>query len=241
VPSTSGWPAWPIITISRTARAHLLDLDVDLRHERARGVENAQTRALRLGAHALRDTDARRTRRCFRRDLVELLDEHRALALRIVDDELVVHDLVPDVDRRAVARERLLDDRDRAIDSGAEATRVASRTLHHAPFVASAAIAPRPAKAVDDEQRRADGDRTVGDIERRIRPLGVVEQQEVDHFAQRQTIDQIAHARRRGSAPGPHCTARFPPRRNSTTITTARRTAIAASSQRCHPTRRPGS
>ena len=38
------------------------------------------------------------------RHLVELLDEHRALALQLFDHVAVVHDLVADIDRRAVAR-----------------------------------------------------------------------------------------------------------------------------------------
>ena len=50
-------------------------------------------------------------------------DEHRALGLEAVDDELVVDDLVADIDRRAVALERELDDPDRAVDAGAEAAR----------------------------------------------------------------------------------------------------------------------
>ena len=45
-------------------------------------------------------------------------------ALQVVDDEPVVHDLVAHVDRRAELRERLLDDRDRAVDAGAEAARI---------------------------------------------------------------------------------------------------------------------
>ena len=45
------------------------------------------------------------------------------LALSAVDDELVVDDLVADIDRRAIALERQLDDADRAVDAGAKAAR----------------------------------------------------------------------------------------------------------------------
>ena len=55
--------------------------------------------------------------------LVQLAHEHRALRLQAVDDELVVDDLVADIDRRAVALERQLDDADGAVDAGAEAAR----------------------------------------------------------------------------------------------------------------------
>ena len=61
---------------------------------------------------------------------VELLDEHRALRLQVVDDEPVVDDLVAHVDRRAELRERLLDDRDRAVDAGAEAARIGEQDVH---------------------------------------------------------------------------------------------------------------
>ena len=115
------------------------------------------------------------------------------MALQIVDDELVVHDLVPHVDRRAELRERLLDDRDRAIDAGAEAARIGEQDVdHQRSFRARADRRVAGAEAVEDEQRRADGDRAVGDVERRIRPSGVVEQQEIDDLAQRQAIAEVA-------------------------------------------------
>ena len=55
--------------------------------------------------------------------LVELVDEDRTLGLQAFDHEAVVHDLVPDIDRPAVALEGALDDLDGAIDAGAEAAR----------------------------------------------------------------------------------------------------------------------
>ena len=47
-------------------------------------------------------------------------------------------------------------------------------------------------KAVDDERRRAAGDRAVGDVERRIVPVAPMEQQEVDDVAERKAVVQIA-------------------------------------------------
>src|SRR5258706_27642 len=61
--------------------------------------------------------------------LGELLDEHRALGAQVVDDELVVHDLVAHIDRRAVELERALDDGDRPIDARAEAARLGEQDL----------------------------------------------------------------------------------------------------------------
>src|ERR1043166_6021006 len=57
-----------------------------------------------------------------RRDLVELVDEPRALGAQPLDHVPVVHDLMPHVDRRAVFLQRALDNLDRALYPGAEAT-----------------------------------------------------------------------------------------------------------------------
>ncbi len=55
-----------------------------------------------------------------RRDLGQLVDEMRALGPQPLDHVAVVHDLVADIDRRAVFLERPFDDLDRALDAGAE-------------------------------------------------------------------------------------------------------------------------
>jgi hypothetical protein len=65
--------------------------------------------------------------RIARRDFVEFVDEDRALPLEAFDHVLVVHDLVTNIDRRAVARERLLDHVDGAHDAGAEPARRAQK------------------------------------------------------------------------------------------------------------------
>ena len=54
------------------------------------------------------------------RDLVDLVDEMRALGAQPLDDMAVVHDLVADIDRRTVFFERALDDLDRPFDPGTE-------------------------------------------------------------------------------------------------------------------------
>ena len=159
------------------------------------------------------------------------------LRLQVVDDELVVHDLVAHVDRRAVLRERLLDDRDRAVDAGAEAARIGEQDVHQRLLSGRAASAPRAplAEAVEDQQRRADGDRAVGDVERRPRPARVVEQQEVDDLAEREAIAEVAERaaqdQREAGAEQRGCRRAAA----ATTITTAAATAIAAKNQRCQP------
>ena len=52
--------------------------------------------------------------------LVELIDEDRPPLFQPLDHIAVVDDLMADIDRRSIARQRLLDDLDRAIDAGAE-------------------------------------------------------------------------------------------------------------------------
>ncbi len=54
------------------------------------------------------------------RNLIELVDEDRALGLEIVDHEFVVHDFVAHIDRRAIERQRPLDDVDGPHHPGAE-------------------------------------------------------------------------------------------------------------------------
>ena len=83
-------------------------------------------------------------------------DEDRALPLEALDHVLVVDDLVPHIDRRAVHRERLLDGVDRPHDACAEAARRAEqdgegRLRHGSPgvptplLVSSRQMAPRTA------------------------------------------------------------------------------------------------
>jgi len=76
------------------------------------------------------------------RDFGELLDEHRALRPQVIDDEPVVHDLVPHVDRPAEFRECLFDDGDGAVDAGAEAARIGQEDFHDELFALPAG-APR--------------------------------------------------------------------------------------------------
>jgi hypothetical protein len=110
--------------------AHLGDLDVHLGHQRAGRVEHGEAAARRLGLHRLRDAVRREHDGRAARHSVEFVDEHRALALQVLDDGPVVHDLVAHVDRRTVLSERLLDDRDRAIDAGTESAGVGEQDVH---------------------------------------------------------------------------------------------------------------
>ena len=101
-----------------------LGLAVDLRHQRAGRIDDSRgPRSLGRGGHRLGHAMGREHDRPVVRNLVELVDEDRAQIAQPVDDEAVVDDLMPDIDGRAEALERQLDDLDRAVDAGAETAR----------------------------------------------------------------------------------------------------------------------
>jgi hypothetical protein len=100
-----------------------LRLTMHLGDERTGGVEKVETTFRRLGRHRLRHAMGREDHRHPVRNLIQFGDEDRALRLQAVDHELVMDDLVPDVDRRAILLDRQLDDPDRPVDSGAETAR----------------------------------------------------------------------------------------------------------------------
>ena len=67
---------------------------------------------------------------CAVGNLVDLLDEDGTLGAQVIDDEAIVYDLVPHVDRRAQRLERALDDLDGPVDAGAEAPWIGQQDLH---------------------------------------------------------------------------------------------------------------
>ena len=123
VPITSGWPAWPISRISRPRRKWISA-------SRCTFVTSGQVASIammcwpRLLLHGARHAvGGEHHRRVAVGDFAQLLDEDRALGLEALDHVAVVDDLVADVDRRPVKRERPLDGVDGAHDAGAEAAR----------------------------------------------------------------------------------------------------------------------
>ena len=113
------------------ALRHAHGLDVDLRHERAGGVDHAQAACVRAlahrGRHAMRAEDEERALRHVRR----IVDEDRALGAQALHDVPVVDDLVAHVDRRvrsfSSASSTMLDG---AVDAGAEAARMREQDIH---------------------------------------------------------------------------------------------------------------
>ena len=94
-------------------------LVVHLGHQRAGGVDGAQLAGPGLLVHDRGDAVRGEDDGGALGHLVVLLDEDRATVLQGLDHVLVVHDLLADVDRRAVGLQRLLDRDDRAVDAGA--------------------------------------------------------------------------------------------------------------------------
>ena len=110
--------------------AHLRNFDVDLGDERASGIEHDETAGIGIGAHRLGYAVRGKHDRGAGGNFVQLLDEHGAFRLEVVDDELVVDDFMAHVDRCAELRERLLDNGNRAVDAGAETTRIGQYDIH---------------------------------------------------------------------------------------------------------------
>jgi hypothetical protein len=100
--------------------------DVHLGHQWAGGVEDFQATAGRLGAHRLGNTVGTEDDDDVVRHLVQFLDKDRAACAQVFDDELVVHHFVAHVDRRPEDFQGAVDDFDRPVHAGAEATGLAS-------------------------------------------------------------------------------------------------------------------
>ncbi len=102
--------------------AHLGDFDMHLGNEWAGRIENTQAARFGITTHALRYAMRRENQRTAGGYIVEFFDEYGTFVTQVFDDELVMHDFVAHVDRRAVDFECALDDGDGALDASAEAT-----------------------------------------------------------------------------------------------------------------------
>ena len=100
-----------------------LHLAVHLGDQRTGRVRMHELAPLGFGRHTLGHAMRREDDHRAVRHLVQLADEDRTQPLQLVDHMPVVDDLVPHIDRRPVLPQRLLDDRDGALDPGTEAAR----------------------------------------------------------------------------------------------------------------------
>ena len=106
-----------------------LGLHMDLRHQRAGGVEEQHLPRLRLGRHRLGHPVGGEHHGPVGRRLVQLFNKDRAQGLQPVDHVAVVDDFVPHIDRRAVFLDRPLDDLDRSVNTRAEPARAGQQDL----------------------------------------------------------------------------------------------------------------
>ncbi len=105
-------------------------LAMHLGDQRTGGVEREQVAARRfLGNRARHAMRRKNHRRAGIGNLVEFLDENRALGAQAVDHVAVVHDFVAHIDRRPVNRERPLHRFDGAHHAGAKSARRAQQNL----------------------------------------------------------------------------------------------------------------
>ena len=110
--------------------AHARHFDMHLGHQRTGGVEHGQPARLGLVAHRLRNPVGAEDKDAAGRHVGKFFDEHRALGLEAIHHEFVVHHFVAHVDRRAMQRQRALDDLDGAVHPGAKTTRIGKQQFH---------------------------------------------------------------------------------------------------------------
>ena len=80
-------------------------LAVNLGHQRAGRIQREEIAPFRLARDRLRHAMGRKHHRSVGfRDFFEFLDENRALGAQAIHHITIVHDLVPDIDRRAIER-----------------------------------------------------------------------------------------------------------------------------------------
>ena len=131
VPTTSGWPAWPMSTISRPRAEMDLRLAMHLGDQRAGGVEMEEiARACAASGTALATPWAEKITGWSVSGISSSSSTNTApFAFRLVDHIAVVDDLVAHIDRRPELLQRQFDDLDRPVDAGAEAARRAKQDI----------------------------------------------------------------------------------------------------------------
>jgi len=134
-----------------------LSLAMDFRDERTGRIHELQAPVARVGGNGLGDAVRRKNDRSVIRNLIKLRHKNRAHVLEPIDHEAVMDDLVAHVDRGAETLERKLDDLDRAVDAGAEATGGCDQQAKgwravHCPGRCKASLAGFEAASYDDSR-----------------------------------------------------------------------------------------
>ena len=121
---TSGWPAWPISTISQALLVMRSRLNMHLGDQRAGGIEVEHVAGLGGCRHRLRHPVCRKDHGGIGfGDLVQLLHKNGAFGLQGLHHVTVVDDLVAHIDGRPELLQRQFDDLDGAVDTGTKAAR----------------------------------------------------------------------------------------------------------------------
>ena len=112
-------------------------LDMDLRHQRTGGVNNLQPALLGPVTDRRRNPMRGINNPGAFRDLIQLIDEDRALLRQISHNIAVMNDFLADVDRRAKGIQRNLDDVDGTHNTCAKAARLEKKNSLGFRFVAA--------------------------------------------------------------------------------------------------------
>ena len=124
VPTTSGWPAWPMSRISQALLVVPGGLDMHLEDQRAGGIEHEHV-AL-LGGRRDRFGDP-----VCRKDhglvglwyVVQFFHKNGTFGLQGINDKSIVNNLMAHVDGGAIFGQSQFDDLDGPVDAGAEPAR----------------------------------------------------------------------------------------------------------------------
>ncbi|RMP78165.1 hypothetical protein ALQ17_05359, partial [Pseudomonas fluorescens] len=120
-----------LATITAVAR----DFDVHLGDQWAGSIEDFQAAACRFGTHRLGNTVGAEDDDHIVRYLIQLFDKDGAAGAQVFDHEFVVDDFMTHVNRRPEDFQGAVDDFDRPVHTGAEATGVGEFDLHAVPRV----------------------------------------------------------------------------------------------------------
>ena len=109
------------------------DFHMDFSYQRAGSVENRQVTTLRFVAYCLRNPVGGENQDRAVRHFANLFDKNRPTLAQAIDDVAIMDNLVTNVDRRAVQRQRVFDNADSAVNAGAKTARVSQQDLHLTP------------------------------------------------------------------------------------------------------------
>ena len=109
---------------------HARHLVVHFGDQRAGGVENTQATLFRLFPHGLGDAVRAENDGASGGHIVKFIDEDGPFGAQVVANELVMHDLVPHINRSAEFFDGAFDNGDGAFDAGTESAGIGKNDFH---------------------------------------------------------------------------------------------------------------